>query len=203
VSNYEVVARRWRPLTFASVVGQSHVTGTLANAVRRDRIPHAFLLTGTRGVGKTTIARLLARAINCTNRGDSAEPCNECPSCKGALAGSSLDIIEIDGASNNSVDEVRDLIEAAQYRPSKGRFKVYIVDEVHQLTKSAFKALLKTARLAAGASWPDSPTNPAGTSPPPPPESSPATPSDPPTSPRKPPPPQPCTPRRSPSRCPR
>jgi DNA polymerase-3 subunit gamma/tau len=145
MSNYEVVARRWRPLTFASVVGQSHVTGTLANAVRRDRIPHAFLLTGTRGVGKTTIARLLARAINCTNRDpESAEPCNECPSCKGSLAGSSLDIIEIDGASNNSVDEVRDLIEAAQYRPSKGRFKVYIVDEVHQLTKSAFNALLKT-----------------------------------------------------------
>jgi DNA polymerase-3 subunit gamma/tau len=145
MSNYEVVARRWRPLTFASVVGQSHVTGTLANAVRRDRIPHAFLLTGTRGVGKTTIARLLARAINCTNRDpESAEPCNECPSCKGSLTGSSMDIIEIDGASNNSVDEVRDLIEAAQYRPSKGRFKVYIVDEVHQLTRSAFNALLKT-----------------------------------------------------------
>jgi DNA polymerase III subunit gamma/tau len=101
--SYEVVARRWRPLTFASVVGQSHVTQTLANAVKRDRIPHAFLLTGTRGVGKTTIARLLARAINCTNRGDGAEPCNECPSCKQNLGGSSLDIIEIDGASNNGV----------------------------------------------------------------------------------------------------
>jgi DNA polymerase-3 subunit gamma/tau len=142
--SYEVVARRWRPLTFASVVGQGHVTQTLANAIRRDRIPHAFLLTGTRGVGKTTIARLLARAINCTARTESAEPCNECPSCRQSLAGSSLDIIEIDGASNNSVDEVRDLIESAQYRPSAGRFKVFIIDEVHQLTKSAFNALLKT-----------------------------------------------------------
>ena len=142
--SYEVVARRWRPLTFASVVGQSHVTQTLANAVQRDRIPHAILLTGTRGVGKTTIARLLARAINCTARGEDAEPCNECPSCKQNLTGSSLDIIEIDGASNNGVDEVRDLIESSQYRPSAGRFKVYIIDEVHQLTKPAFNALLKT-----------------------------------------------------------
>jgi DNA polymerase III subunit gamma/tau len=141
---YEVVARRWRPLTFGSVVGQGHVTQTLANAVKRDRIPHAFLLTGTRGVGKTTIARLLARAINCTNRGESAEPCNECPSCRQNLTGSSLDIIEIDGASNTGVDDVRELIEAAQYRPSSGRFKVYIIDEVHQLSKSAFNALLKT-----------------------------------------------------------
>lgn len=142
--SYEVVARRWRPLTFASVVGQDHVTQTLANAILRDRIPHAFLLTGTRGVGKTTIARLLARAINCTNRSGTAEPCNDCPSCKQSLAGSSMDIIEIDGASNNSVDEVRDLIESAQYRPSAGRFKVFIIDEVHMLTKSAFNALLKT-----------------------------------------------------------
>ncbi len=139
----EVVARRWRPLTFDSVVGQSHITKTLANAIERDRVPHAFLFAGIRGVGKTTVARLLARALNCQG-GNGAEPCNQCSPCEQNLAGSAIDVIEIDGASNRGIDEVRSLIEAAQYRPAQGRFKVYIVDEVHQLTREAFNALLKT-----------------------------------------------------------
>ncbi len=141
--SYEVVARRWRPPTFASVVGQAHVTTTLANAILRNRVPHAFLFTGTRGVGKTTVARLLARSLNCTAR-QGAEPCNECPSCRGILAGSSVDVIEIDGASNRGIDEVRALIESSQYRPASSPFKVYIIDEVHQLSRDAFNALLKT-----------------------------------------------------------
>ncbi|MFP6625653.1 MAG: DNA polymerase III subunit gamma/tau [Deltaproteobacteria bacterium] len=140
--SYQVLARRWRPLTFASVVGQKHITATLANAIERDRVAHAFLFTGTRGVGKTTVARLLARALNCTQR-DGAEPCNKCPSCEGALSGSSVDVMEIDGASNRGIDEVRDIIAAARYLPASSRFKIYIIDEVHQLTTPAFNALLK------------------------------------------------------------
>ncbi|MBI5506150.1 MAG: DNA polymerase III subunit gamma/tau, partial [Deltaproteobacteria bacterium] len=141
--SYEVVARRWRPPTFASVIGQAHVTTTLANAIKRGRVPHAFLFTGTRGVGKTTVARLLARSLNCTAR-QGAEPCNECPSCRGILAGASVDVIEIDGASNRGIDEVRALIESSQYRPASSPFKIYIIDEVHQLSRDAFNALLKT-----------------------------------------------------------
>lgn len=141
--SYEVVARRWRPATFAQVVGQPHVADTLAAAIERDRLPHAFLFTGVRGVGKTTIARLLAKSLNCTAR-QGAEPCNECPSCRSIVAGSSVDVIEIDAASNRGIDDIRDLIENSQYRPAGSRFKVYIIDEVHQLTKDAFNALLKT-----------------------------------------------------------
>jgi len=143
MASYEVVARRWRPNTFASVVGQRHVTATLANALERDKVAHAFLFTGVRGVGKTTVARLLARALNCKNR-QGAEPCNECDSCTAALDGSSVDVIEIDGASNNSVDQVRDLIARLPYRPALGPYRIYIIDEVHQLSTSAFNALLKT-----------------------------------------------------------
>jgi DNA polymerase-3 subunit gamma/tau len=143
MASYEVVARRWRPNTFASVVGQRHVTATLANALERDRVAHAFLFTGVRGVGKTTVARLLARALNCKQR-EGAEPCNECDSCTAMLNGSSVDVIEIDGASNRGIDEVRSLIESAAYRPALGPYRIYIIDEVHQLTKEAFNALLKT-----------------------------------------------------------
>ena len=139
---YEVLARRWRPLTFADVVGQDHVTQTLASAVEQDRVAHAFLLTGIRGVGKTTVARLLARSLNCSDRKE-GEPCNQCPSCEQILKGASVDVIEIDGASNRGIDEVRDLIEAARYLPSSSLLKIYIIDEVHQLTLPAFNALLK------------------------------------------------------------
>ncbi len=152
---YEVVARRWRPQTFESVIGQRHVTATLTAAIASDRVAHAFLFTGIRGVGKTTVARILARALNCESPQMAAgtkveegakgtEPCNECPSCKQVLSGASVDVIEIDGASNNGIDEVRALIEASQYRPATGRYRIYIIDEVHQLSKSAFNALLKT-----------------------------------------------------------
>jgi len=143
MASYEVVARRWRPNTFASVVGQRHVTATLANALERDKVAHAFLFTGVRGVGKTTVARLLARALNCKNRAG-AEPCNECDSCTAILNGSSVDVIEIDGASNRGIDEVRSLIDSSAYRPAMGPYRIYIIDEVHQLSKDAFNALLKT-----------------------------------------------------------
>jgi DNA polymerase-3 subunit gamma/tau len=141
--SYQVVARRWRPLTFASVIGQEHVTSTLANAIERDRVAHAFLFTGIRGVGKTTVARLLARALNCEAR-KGAEPCNECASCKQSLSGASLDVLEIDGASNGLVEQMRDLIEGVAYRPAGGRYRVYIIDEVHQVSAHGFNALLKT-----------------------------------------------------------
>jgi DNA polymerase III subunit gamma/tau len=143
MASYEVVARRWRPNTFASVIGQRHVTATLANALERDKVAHAFLFTGVRGVGKTTVARLLARALNCKSR-KGAEPCNECDSCTAILTGSSVDVIEIDGASNRGIDEVRSIIDSSAYRPALGPYRIYIIDEVHQLSKEAFNALLKT-----------------------------------------------------------
>lgn len=139
---YEVVARRWRPLTFDSVIGQKHVTATLANAIEHDRIAHAFLFTGIRGVGKTTVARLLARALNCSDR-QGAEPCNQCTSCTQILSGASVDVLEIDGASNRGIEEVRALIEAAAYSPAISPYRIYIIDEVHQLTREAFNSLLK------------------------------------------------------------
>jgi DNA polymerase-3 subunit gamma/tau len=140
---YTVLARKYRPQTFADMVGQEHVSRTIGNAIAAGRVAHAFLFTGARGVGKTTTARLLAKALNC-EKGPSAEPCNECDPCKEISAGSDIDVLEIDGASNNSVDDVRRLQESLPYRPVRDRFKIVIVDEVHMLSTGAFNAFLKT-----------------------------------------------------------
>jgi DNA polymerase-3 subunit gamma/tau len=141
---YQVLARKWRPKQFEEVVGQTHVTRTLQNALRQDKLAHAYLFTGTRGVGKTSIARLFAKAIRCENRKADFNPCLVCASCLDIDSGSSMDYTEIDGASNNSVDDVRSLIESVQYLPTRGKHKVYVIDEVHMLSVSAFNALLKT-----------------------------------------------------------
>ena len=141
--SYQAIARKWRPTTFDEIAGQTHVTRTLRNAIRLGRIHHAFLFTGARGVGKTSAARALARSLNC-EQGPTTEPCGVCASCRDILTGASSDVIEIDGASNNSVEDVRDLRESVRYLPARGKYKIYIVDEVHMLSKGAFNALLKT-----------------------------------------------------------
>jgi DNA polymerase III subunit gamma/tau len=141
--SYQVTARKWRPQTFAELVGQEHVARTLQNALRQGRIAHAYLFTGTRGVGKTTTARVLAKALNC-EQGPLPEPCNRCASCQAITVGNSLDVLEIDGASNRGIDEIRDLREKIRYAPTRSRHKIYIIDEVHMLTEHAFNALLKT-----------------------------------------------------------
>jgi DNA polymerase-3 subunit gamma/tau len=140
---YTVLARRYRPQTFEELVGQEAVARALQNAIRTNRVAHAYLFTGIRGVGKTTVARILAKALNCV-KGPTSTPCNECDLCKGIAAGDDVDVLEIDGASNNGVDEVRELRGSVQYMPSRARFKIYIIDEVHMLTGAAFNALLKT-----------------------------------------------------------
>ncbi|HXH76650.1 MAG TPA: DNA polymerase III subunit gamma/tau [Bacteriovoracaceae bacterium] len=141
---YQVLARKWRPKQFEEVVGQDHVTRTLQNAIRQNKLAHAYLFTGTRGVGKTSIARLFAKAIRCESPKSNFNPCQTCPTCRDIDAGNSMDYSEIDGASNNSVDDVRALIENVQYLPTRGKHKIYVIDEVHMLSVSAFNALLKT-----------------------------------------------------------
>ena len=141
--SYQVLARKWRPRKFSELVGQEHVVRALTNALDTGRMHHAYLFTGTRGVGKTTIARIFAKSLNC-ERGQSADPCGECSVCTSVDEGRFVDLLEIDAASNTGVDDVREVIENAQYAPSRGRFKVYLVDEVHMLSRNAFNALLKT-----------------------------------------------------------
>ena len=142
-TSYLVLARKWRPQLFEEVVGQQHITRTLQNAISQKRVAHAFLFTGARGVGKTSTARILAKALNC-EKGPQINPCNQCTNCQEITHGTSMDVIEIDGASNRGIDEIRELRENVRYTPAKGRYKIYIIDEIHMLTKEAFNALLKT-----------------------------------------------------------
>jgi len=141
--SYEVFARKYRPQTFDDIVGQSHVSQTLKNAVAQNRLAHAYLFVGPRGIGKTSTARILSKALNCV-KGPTETPCGVCDNCREITAGNSLDVLEIDGASNNGVEQVRELRENVRYAPSKARYKIYIIDEVHMLTAAAFNALLKT-----------------------------------------------------------
>jgi len=141
--SYEVLARKWRPKQFDDVVGQDHVVRTLKNAIETGRLAHAYLFVGPRGIGKTSIARIFAKALNCAE-GPTPTPCDACDACREIAAGTNLDVLEIDGASNNSVDQVRDLRETVKFAPARGPHKIYIIDEVHMLSASAFNALLKT-----------------------------------------------------------
>lgn len=141
--SYVVLARKWRPQTFADLTGQDHVTRTLTNAIEQDRVPHALLFTGARGVGKTTSARIVAMALNCAD-GPTPSPCGRCDSCREVPKGASVDVIEIDGASNRGINEIRELRDGVRYAPNRDRYKIHIIDEVHMLTTEAFNALLKT-----------------------------------------------------------
>ncbi|MEO2166900.1 MAG: DNA polymerase III subunit gamma/tau, partial [bacterium] len=141
--SYTVLARKWRPRRFAELVGQEHVVKALVNSLAAERVHHAYLFAGTRGVGKTTLARILAKALNCSD-GVVPEPCGECDACIAIDEGRFVDLIEVDAASRTKVDDTRELLENVQYAPTSGRFKVYLIDEVHMLSKHSFNALLKT-----------------------------------------------------------
>ena len=141
--SYQVLARKWRPGNFKEVAGQAHVLKSLINALENQRLHHAYLFTGTRGVGKTTLARILAKCLNC-DQGVTSEPCGECSACSAISEGSFIDLIEVDAASRTKVEDTRDLLENVQYTPSVGRYKVYLIDEVHMLSNHSFNALLKT-----------------------------------------------------------
>src|SRR5205085_2043807 len=141
--SYQVLARKWRPKNFASLVGQEHVVRALRHALETKRLHHAYLFTGTRGVGKTTLARILAKCLNCET-GITPQPCGKCSACLEIDGGRFVDLLEVDAATNTKVDEMRQLLETAQYAPSRGRYKVYVIDEVHMLSTSAFNAMLKT-----------------------------------------------------------
>jgi DNA polymerase III subunit gamma/tau len=142
--SYQVLARKWRPRVFEEIVGQPHVVTALVNALDSKRLHHAYLFTGTRGVGKTTLARILAKALNCETNGISSKPCGKCRACTEIDAGRFVDLLEVDAATNTKVDEMRELLDSAQYMPAAGRFKVYIIDEVHMLSRHAFNSMLKT-----------------------------------------------------------
>src|SRR6516162_9285018 len=143
--SYQVLARKYRPQNFSEVIGQEHVTRTLKNAIEQGRTAHGYIFSGHRGIGKTTVARILAMALNCRSaQNPVAEPCGTCDSCVEIRAGGSVDVIEIDATTNRGIDEIRELREAARYRPARDRFKIYILDEAHQITDAAFNALLKT-----------------------------------------------------------
>ncbi|MSR65356.1 MAG: DNA polymerase III subunit gamma/tau [Verrucomicrobiae bacterium] len=143
MAQYQVIARKWRPQQFDDVIGQEHITTTLKNAIKNNRIAHAYLFVGPRGTGKTTTARIFAKALNC-EKGPTLTPCDECSNCKEIVAGNSMNVLEIDGASNRGIDEIRQLRDTVKYAPAGARLKIYIIDEVHMLTKEAFNALLKT-----------------------------------------------------------
>src|SRR5450631_1768742 len=141
--SYMALARKWRPKRFSELVGQEHVLRALINSLTSGRVHHAYLFTGTRGVGKTTIARILAKCLNCET-GITSEPCGKCSACLEIDGGRFVDLLEVDAATNTKVDEMRQLLDTAQYAPTRGRFKVYVIDEVHMLSNSAFNAMLKT-----------------------------------------------------------